>query len=64
MPPAVLGDKTLNVLSRLFRNVGVEIGDPYVLFHTVRLSGLLRSHPKQCVSLELAVAAACGGLSL
>lgn len=38
------GDKTLNVLSRLFRNVGEELNDPYVLFHMAQLSGPLRSH--------------------
>lgn len=58
------GDKTLNVLSRLFRNVGEELSDPYVLFHMARLSGPFRSHPNQCVSLELAVHAACGGIGL
>lgn len=58
------GDKMLNVLARLFRNVGEELGDPYVLFHMVRLSRLFRSHPNQCVSLELAVLDACRELSL
>lgn len=55
------GDKILSVLSRLPRNVGEVLSDPYVLFHMAQLSGLLRSHPNQCVSLELAVHAACGG---
>lgn len=56
------GDKTLNVLSRLFRNVGEELSDPYVLFHMAQLSGLFRSHPNQRVSLELAVGACLWGI--
>lgn len=40
------GDKTLNVLSRLFRNVGEELNDPYALFHMAQLSEPLGSHPK------------------
>lgn len=54
----------LTVLSRSFRNVGEVLSDPHVLFHMAQLSGLFRSHPDQCVSLEPAVHAACGGLNL
>lgn len=47
--------------SRMFRNVEEELSDSYVICHMLQLSGLFRSHPNQCVSLELAVQAACGG---
>lgn len=40
--PVLAGDKTFDVLSRLFRNVGDYLDDPYVLLHMALLSGLFK----------------------
>lgn len=59
MPRRFGADKTLSVQNgQECRNVEEELSDPYVICHMLQLSGLFRSHPNQCVSLELAVQAA------